>query len=144
MFNIANDQTLNSEVKDICKLRIINRMNTNKPRIVKDFDKLDVEIQEQVKLAYPSGFLQNLVSYKDKDGNKVSALPFETTDKYYLIRMSKQAAIELIEEDDDYDSDGSLKEDIRLDYEDKYGDSDFIDEIKEELDTDSDEGDSDL
>jgi len=144
LFNIANDQTLNSEVKDICKLRIINRMNTNKPRIVKDFDKLDVEIQEQVKLAYPSGFLQNLVSYKDKDGNKVSALPFETTDKYYLIRMSKQAAIELIEEDDDYDSDGSLKEDIRLDYEDKYGDSDFIDEIKEELDTDSDEGDSDL
>ncbi len=114
-------------------------MNANKPRIVKDFDKLDVEIQEQVKLAYPSGFLQNLVSYTDKDGNKVSALPFETTDKYYLVRMSKQAAIELIEEDDDYDSEGSLKEDIRLDYEDKYGEPDFIDEIKDELDTDSDD-----
>ena len=109
-------------------------MDANKPRIVKDFDKLGVEIQEQVKLAYPDGFLQSLISYTDKNGNKVSALPFETVDKYYLIRMSKQTAIELIEEDDDYDSDGSLKEDIRLDYEDKYGESDFIDEIKDELD----------
>ncbi|MBE0650402.1 MAG: hypothetical protein IH595_06135 [Bacteroidales bacterium] len=120
-------------------------MNANKPRIVKDFDKLDVEIQEQVKLAYPDGFFQHLVSYMDRDGNKVSALPFETTDKYYLTRMSKQTAIELIEEDDDYDSDGSLKEDIRLDYEDKYGgEPDFIDEIKDELNTDSDDdGDDD-
>ena len=120
-------------------------MNTNKPRIVKDFDKLDVEIQEQVKLAYPYGFFQHLVSYTDREGNKVSALPFETADKYYLIRMSKQTAIELIEEDDDYDSDGSLKEDIRLDYEDKYGgEPDFMDEIKDELNTDSDDDDSDL
>lgn len=114
-------------------------MDTNKPRIVKDFDKLDVQIQEQVKLAYPNGFLQYLVYYTDKEGNKVSALPFETSDKYYLIRMSKQVAIELIEDDDDYDSDGSLKEDIRLDYADKYGEPDFIDEIKEELDPDSDD-----
>ena len=48
-------------------------------------------------------------------------------------------AIELIEEDDDYDSDGSLKEDIRLDYEDKYGESDFIDEIKEDIDSDDED-----
>lgn len=113
-------------------------MDTDKPRIIKDFDKLDVAIQEQVKLSYPDGFLQNLVSYIDKDRNKVSALPFETSEKYYLIRMSKQAAIELIEDDDDYDSEGSLKEEIRLDYEDKYGESDFIDEIKDELDSDPD------
>ena len=114
-------------------------MDANKPRIVKDFERLGVEIQEQVKLAYPNGFLQYLVSYTDREGNKVSALPFETVDKYYLVRMSRQTAIELIEEDDDYDSDGSLKEDIRLDYEDKYGESDFIDEIKDELDADSDD-----
>jgi len=113
-------------------------MDANKPRVVKDFDKLGVEIQEQVKLAYPDGFLQSLISYTDKNGNKVSALPFETEDMYYLIRMSRKMAIELIEEDDDYDSDGSLKEDIRLDYEDKYGESDFMNEIREELDSDDD------
>ncbi|MBN2614937.1 MAG: hypothetical protein JXR71_04525 [Bacteroidales bacterium] len=114
-------------------------MNSNKPRVVKDFEKLDVAIQEQVKLAYPNGFLQNLISYTDKDGNKVSALPFETTDKYYLIRMSRQAAIELIEEDDDYDDDGLLKEDIKLDLEDKYGDQDIMDELASEMDSDEDD-----
>lgn len=111
-------------------------MNSGKPRVVKDFEKLDVAIQEQVKLAYPNGFLQNLISYTDKDGNKVSALPFETTDKYYLIRMSRQVAIELIEDDDDYDDEGFLKKDIKLDLEDKYGDQDFLDDIVSESDDD--------
>ncbi|MBN2638593.1 MAG: hypothetical protein JXR65_05845 [Bacteroidales bacterium] len=119
-------------------------MNSSKPRVVKDFEKLDVTIQEQVKLAYPNGFLQNLITYTDKDGIKVSALPFETTDKYYLVRMSRQAAIELIEEDDDYDDDGLLKEDIKLDLEDKYGDQDFMDEMSDiDSDDDDDEVDDD-
>jgi hypothetical protein len=114
-------------------------MNSSKPRVVKDFEKLDVAIQEQVKLAYPNGFLEYLISYTDRDGHKVSALPFEATDKYYLIRMSRQAAIELIEEDDDYDDEGLLKESIKLDLEDKYGDQDIMDEIASEMDDDDEE-----
>ncbi len=110
-------------------------MNVNKPRVVKDFEKLDVKIQEQVKLAYPDGFYQNLITYTDKEGRKVSALPFETEEKYYLIRMSKQTAILLIEEDDDYDDDGLLKEDIKLDLTDKYSENDVIDSTPEGLDS---------
>ncbi|MDT8347929.1 MAG: hypothetical protein RQ756_09010, partial [Flavobacteriaceae bacterium] len=70
----------------------------SKPRIIKDFVKLDPVIQEQIKLNYPDGFEQNLISFNDAKGNKVSALPFETEDVYYLVRMTVTQAQVLIEE----------------------------------------------
>lgn len=121
-------------------------MATSKPRVVKDYDKLDPEIIEQIKLAYPAGFYQNLVSYMDKDGNKRMALPFETDEKYYLVRMSVQKAKEIIEDDDDYDDDGMLKDDILQDYSDKYdtgmGDDDDEEEAEDDPVVDG-EGDDD-
>jgi hypothetical protein len=83
-----------------------------KKRIVKDYDALPEEILNQVKLSYPTGFAENLVYYNNKEGKKVSALPFETEDIYYLIRMSYIEAERIIEDDDDYDEDGNLKEDF--------------------------------
>ena len=100
-------------------------MDNAKPRIVKDFEKLDPEIQEQIKLQYPEGFHENLVSYTDREGLKRSALPFETEEKYYLVRMSVAEAKQIIEDDDDYDDDGMLRSDVQEDYEEKHGDSDF-------------------
>ena len=45
----------------------------------------------------------------NKDGKKVSALRFETDEKVYLIRMTMEQAIDIIEADSDYDDDdGSL------------------------------------
>lgn len=114
-------------------------MSNSKPRVIKDFTKLELEIQEQIKLAYPEGFSQNLISFVNKDGINVSALPFETDEKYYLLRMTKSEAREIIEEDDDYDSEGSLKDDIKDDYEEKHGDIDYMsDYIGEETDDDDD------
>ena len=97
-------------------------MNTDKPKIVKDFEKLDAEIQEQIKLSYPEGFEDNLISYYDKEGQRRSALPFETEEKYYLVRMSVSEAKQIVEEDDDYDDEGNLKQDVQEDYEEKYQD----------------------
>ena len=53
-----------------------------------------------------------MVSYVNKDGKKVSALPFETDEIYYLIRMTIQEAEQIIEDDDDYDDDGNLRDDF--------------------------------
>lgn len=92
----------------------------DKPRVIKDFEALDVATQERIKLFYPEGFEDSLIRFANKEGKNVSALPFETEDKYYLVRMTVSEAQELIEEDDDYDEDGNLKDDIRDDYEDKY------------------------
>ncbi|MDR0941434.1 MAG: hypothetical protein LBM68_04325 [Bacteroidales bacterium] len=95
-----------------------------KPRIIKDFEKLDTEIQEQIKLSYPTGFFEHLVSYTDRDGNGQWALPFETEEKYYLVRMSIAEAKKLISDDDDYDDNGVLRDDIQEMYQEKYTDGD--------------------
>jgi len=97
-------------------------MASSKPRIIKDFEKLEIELQEQIKLAYPYGFHENLIHFYDKEGKKVTALPFETDDKYYMLRMTVSEAKQIIEDDDDFGSDGTLKDRIKDDYEDKYGD----------------------
>ncbi len=107
-------------------------MSQNKPRVIKDYDKLDASIQEQIKLVYPAGFSDHLIYYFDKDGKNVSALPFETEDKYYLIRMTLSEAERIIEDDDDYDDDGFLKDHVREEYEDKYPDIDFAADEEEE------------
>ena len=75
----------------------------NKPRVVTAFEKLDTSIQHQIKLEYPEGFSQHLISFVNKDGVKVSALRFESDKKIYLIKMSLIMAEQLVEEDEDYD-----------------------------------------
>lgn len=67
-----------------------------------------------------------MIRFTDKDGKYVSALPFETDDKYYLIRMTNVQAQKIIKDDTDYDEEGNLKEDIKDDYEDKYTDLDTM------------------
>lgn len=87
-------------------------MSAGKPRIAKDYEKLSEELINQIKIEYPFGFEENLISYKDAKGNKISALPFETEEVYYLVRMTRAEAQQIIEEDEDYDDDGNLREDF--------------------------------
>ena len=47
----------------------------------------------------------------------MSALPFETEEIYYLIRMTVLEARQIIEDDDDYDDDGTLRSDFSPDTE---------------------------
>jgi hypothetical protein len=124
-------------------------MNPNKPRVIKDYDKLDPEIQEKIKLEYPSGYSENLIYFNNKEGKRVSALPFETDDKYYLVRMTVYEAEKIIEEDDDYDSTGSLKDSAKEEYESKYADDEFmvaesdVEEVDDVADDNYDDDDED-
>jgi hypothetical protein len=115
-------------------------MSNGKPRVIKDYDKLPLEIQEQIKLEYPFGFSDNLIRFTNKDGLIVSALPFETEDKYYMVRMTVGEAIKIVEDDDDFDDDGILKDGIKEEYENKYADE--IEEIDEVVEEDDDFDDS--
>jgi DNA-directed RNA polymerase subunit delta len=83
----------------------------SKKRVVKDYEKLTVDIINQIKLTYPDGFVENLIKYDNAQGKRVSALPFETDDMYYLIRMTADEAEQIIEEDGDYE-DGVLRDDF--------------------------------
>lgn len=94
----------------------------NKPRVVKDYDKLDDSVKEMIKLNYPYGFEDHLVSFVNAEGRKVSALPFETEERYFLVRMTEEEAMSIIEDDDDYDDDGNLTDEAREEYEEKHDD----------------------
>lgn len=119
-------------------------MQSSKPRVIKDFEKLDPTTQEQIKLAFPYGFHENLIHFNDREGKRVSALPFETDEKYYLVRMTRAEARAIIEDDDDFDDDGTLKESVKDDYETKYGDLNHMaDYISDGDDDSSSGGDSD-
>ncbi len=83
---------------------------SSKPRVVKDYAKLPKEITEQIKLEYPHGFDRKLIMFKNAKKKLVSALPYEAEDFYYLIRMTKEQARQIILKDDAYDTDGHLLE----------------------------------
>jgi hypothetical protein len=118
-------------------------MNVSKPRVIKDYDKLDPEIQEKIKLEYPYGFSDNLITFTNRDGLIVSALPFETEDKYYMVRMTVREAIKIVEEDDDFDDDGMLKEGIKEEYASKYAEMEGMEEMGDDSDDDMDDDDMD-
>ena len=119
-------------------------MAPNKPKVIKDYNKLDKDLQEQIKFVYSDGFADHLIHFFDKHGIKVTALPFETEDKNYMLRMTENEAIQIVDEDDDYDDDGFLKDEVKQDYEDKYADLDHVadqisDDEEEENDDDFDD-----
>lgn len=66
------------------------------------------DILRLVKMKYPTGYEQHLISYTDAQGKKVSALPFEADDIYYLIRMTVLEAKRIVKDDEDFDEDGQL------------------------------------
>lgn len=121
-------------------------MSQNKPRVIKNFDKLEIELQQQVKLAYPDGFSDYLITFTDRDGMLSSALPFETDDKIYLLRMNEKEAHRIIKMDDDYDDDGQLKDVVKTEYEAKFSDMEDMgdmgaeEEDDDKYDDDEDEG----
>ncbi len=105
-----------------------------KPRVIKDYEKINDDLIAQIKLNYPRGFEKHLVTFKGSNGEFISALPFETKDRYYLIRMTKAKAQEIIEEDKDYD-DGVLKVEIMEEYQGQFEDDldaeDIVEEVEE-------------
>lgn len=116
-------------------------MKTGKPRILKSFEKLDKEIREQIKLKYPDGFVTNLITFSKPDGTLVSALPFETDEVYYMVKMTESEATTIVDNDDDFDNDGFLKEDVKDAFEQKYSDGDAELPIMEDDNADDEEED---
>jgi hypothetical protein len=101
-------------------------MAKEKLRVIQDYDKLSTELKEQVKLVYPDGFSDYLIQFINSKGQQISALRFETDEKIYMLRMSKKMAIQIMDEDEDYDDDYNLREDIKEVYEEKHGDVDYL------------------
>lgn len=116
-------------------------MKTNKLRVIQDYEKLGTELKEQIKLVYPEGYSEHLIEFKNSKGEYVSALPFETDEKIYMIRMSIRVAEQIILDDDDYDDDGNLKDDIKDKYEVEHAAVEYLTENENYEDPDDDSDD---
>jgi len=86
-------------------------MKANKLRVIQDLEKLNPAIQKQLKLAYPSGYSRYLVELKTKDNQTVYAVPFETEDKIYMVRLNIQKSILQMEEDLDLGNEMNIADD---------------------------------
>lgn len=72
-----------------------------KKRIIKKYEQLEAELRKLINESYPDGFEENLISFQTPKGELELALPLETEEISYLIKMPKN---NLPEKDDDDDS----------------------------------------
>ena len=98
--------------------------NINKQRLVVSYQNLPAELQEEVKKLYPYGYTDHMIRIDKPSGDFFYAVPFETDEISYLVKI-------------DVKIDGQIEEEEDKDY---YGDED---EIKgaDELPTDDEEDD---
>jgi len=88
-----------------------------KKRVVIDYDKLPEETINLIKMEYPDGYEDNLITFTNAEGRYISALPFDTEEIYYLIRMTAGEARQIVKDDEDFDSAGKLRGDFADDVE---------------------------
>ena len=69
-----------------------------KKRVIKDFRNLPEDIREAIREKYPYGYVNDLFTFADKDKHIISALPYETEDISYLIKMPSSLHIDTDEE----------------------------------------------
>ncbi len=75
----------------------------SRPKFLKDLDKLPKDVQAAIKAEYPNGFSHKLVSYTTPKGEKVLALPFDTEEYAYLVRVTVMDSKNMTKDDDDDD-----------------------------------------
>ena len=78
----------------------------NKKRIIKDYDQMPADILLKLKNQFPQGYQEHLLRFNNADGELVSALPVETDETFYLVRMNVSGGYQIIEDDveDDFDA----------------------------------------
>lgn len=99
-------------------------MSKTKRRVVVNFNDLAPELQEQVKIAYPAGFLDAMIRVDKPNGDFFYAVTFETEDTSYLVKIDVK--IDDMSEDEDekeyYDEDINGADDIQDDGSDERAD----------------------
>lgn len=59
-----------------------------KKRVIVDYKTLPENMLERIAVQYPDGFDKNIIRYTNAKGDRVSAVPVETEDTYYLVKVS--------------------------------------------------------
>ncbi len=78
-------------------------MERTKPKVIKWFEKIEDPLKKEIKKKYPDGFADHLITYTDHEGRIFSALPYETEDRIYLLKMPLVAPTNNSDDSDDSD-----------------------------------------
>lgn len=80
---------------------------TGKKHLVTSFNNLLPELQESVKIKYPAGFAEAMIRVDKPNGDFFYAVPFETDDAAYLVKIDVKIddGTDEEEEKDFYDED---------------------------------------
>ncbi|MBQ5844637.1 MAG: hypothetical protein IIW52_07275 [Alistipes sp.] len=73
---------------------------SNKRRSIVSFNALPVELQEEVKAAYPAGYSDSMMRIEKPNGDFFYAVAFETAEVSYLVKIDVKID-ELTDEEDD-------------------------------------------
>ncbi|MBR4969180.1 MAG: hypothetical protein IKY57_03375 [Alistipes sp.] len=73
-----------------------------KKRLVVSFNNLPIELQEAIKAAYPLGYTDYMMRIDKPNGDFFFAVPFETEEISYLVKIDVKID-DLSNEDDDKD-----------------------------------------
>lgn len=76
------------------------------------------ELLMQLKSRYPMGYNDHLLRFTNAQGESVSALPFETEETYYLVKVNSTSTYHILDEDDQVDEYDELSEAEELELDD--------------------------
>jgi len=76
-----------------------------KKKIIKKYELLAPELVSLIEETYPDGFEDKLITFQSPKGELEIALPLETDDAIYMVKMPKS---NLTTSDDDDDDDSSI------------------------------------
>ncbi len=101
------------------------KQNTAKKHIVTSFHNLTPELQEAVKALYPLGFTDVMMRIDKPNGDFFYAVPFDTEEVAYLVKIDVKIDDKAHEEDDKdyYDDDLKGADELQDDGNDGIGDS---------------------
>ncbi len=109
-------------------------MKTNKLKVIKDYKNLSDEMKEQIKLTYSDGYSQYLIEFKNSKGENITALPFETDDRIYMVKMSVQRTEKVKENESDYDDNDVIDTDVNEKNQEEPADIEYSKEDEDEDD----------
>ena len=81
----------------------------NKKRLVVSFNNLPLELQEEVKQFYPAGYFDAMIRIDKPNGDFFYAVPFETEEISYLVKIDVKIDDSTDDVDDDFYGDDELK-----------------------------------
>ncbi len=76
-----------------------NNMAKSKPRVIKNFEKLDEKLRAAIAERFPDGYTSYIQMFDIGGGKFMSALPFETEEFNYLIKFPVTEDLEDTEEE---------------------------------------------